>query len=70
MEVPQEILAKWKQLRTHGDAEKIAQTMPEATRVSDETIRRVFVNGQCNDDVFKAIADFYEARVEMIKQYL
>jgi hypothetical protein len=70
MEVPKELLEKWKQLRAHGDTEKIASSMPEETRVSDETIRRVFSQGQCNDDVFKAMASFYEERAEMIKQYL
>lgn len=70
MEVPQELLEKWKMLRAHGDTEKIAASMPEDVRVSDETIRRVFAQGQCNDDVFKAMAAFYEERSELIKQYL
>lgn len=70
MEIPKEILEKWKQLRSHGDTEKIASSMPEDVKVSDETIRRVFTSGQCNDDVFKAMATFYEERAEMIKQYL
>jgi len=70
MELPKEILEKWKQLRSHGDTEKIASSMPEEVRVSDETIRRVFTNGQCNEDVFKAMAAFYEERAELIKQYL
>lgn len=70
MEIPKELLDKWKLLRSHGDTEKIASGMAEAVRVSDETIRRAFQTGQCNEDVFKAIASFYEERAEIIKQYL
>jgi len=70
MEVPKELLEKWKHLRAHGDTEKIASNMPDDVRVSDETIRRVFTQGQCNDDVFKAMAAFYEERAGLIKQYL
>lgn len=70
MEVPKEILDKWAALRSPGDAEKIAASMDETERVSDETIRRVYKDGKCNDQVFKAMAEFYEQKVEMIKEYL
>lgn len=70
MEVPKEILEKWAALRSPGDAEKIATGMTEDERVSDETIRRVYKDGKCNDQVFEAMAKFYEQKAEMIKVYL
>lgn len=70
MEVPKEILDKWAVLRSPGDAEKIVAGMPEEDRVSDETIRRVFLNGKCSDEVFKAMAEFYEQKANLIKEYL
>lgn len=70
MEIPKEILDKWAVLRSPGDAEKIASGMPEDERVSDETVRRVYKDGKCNDQVFKAMAEFYEQKAEMIKEYL
>lgn len=70
MVIPQELLEKWKVLRSEGDPEKIAQSMPEDTRVSDESIRRAYTHGKCNDDVFKAMADYYEEKANLIKEYL
>lgn len=70
MEIPKEILNKWAVLRSPGDAEKIAAGMPDDERVSDETVRRVYKDGKCNDQVFKAMAEFYEQKAEMIKEYL
>ena len=70
MEIPKEILDKWSVLRSPGDAEKIAASMMENIRVSDETIRRVYKDGKCNDEVFKAMAEFYESKANLIKEYL
>jgi hypothetical protein len=37
---------------------------------SDETINRALRTGRCNPEVFKAIADFYQKKAELIKVYL
>lgn len=70
MVVPKKILDKWSTLRSPGDAEKIVASMTDEERVSDETIRRVYKDGKCNDEVFKAMAAFYEQKVVMIKEHL
>lgn len=70
MEVPKGILKKWIGLKSPGDAAQIVSTMTDGNRVSDETIRRVFKEGKCSDEVFKAMADFYEKKAEIISQYL
>ncbi len=35
-----------------------------------EIFNRAFREGKCNDDVFKIIADFYEEKATIIKEYL
>jgi len=70
MEVPKELLDKWQALRSPGDLEKICESMPQDIRVSKETIRRVFTEGQCSSDVLKAVGDFYEERISTIAKYL
>lgn len=70
MDVPQEILKRWKALRNHGDPKDIVESMPEDQRVDKETIRRVYKQGKCNSEVFKAMADFYVKKAALIEQYL
>ena len=64
MEIPKKIIDKWRLLRTHGDAKKIA----EAANVSRVTIQNVYTSGETNDEVFKAMSDFYQKRIELIKE--
>lgn len=67
MILPKELIEKWQVLKSPGDAAKMAERAPE---YSDETFNRAFRDGKCNDDVFKVIADFYEEKANLIKQYL
>lgn len=70
MEIPKELLDKWQTLAAYGDAGKIAESMPEAERVTPQAIRDAMSKGTCSETVFKAIGDFYKKRAEIIEQYL
>lgn len=66
MQIPEELLNKWKSLRSHGDNTKIA----EQKGVTIVDVSRAFTYGECSDDTFKAIADFYKEKEEVVKEYL
>lgn len=70
MEIPKELLKKWKVLKAFGDPGDIVLSMPEHERVSEQTIRNAFENGKCSEMVFKAMAEFYQKRAEIIAQYV
>jgi hypothetical protein len=67
MVIPQELMEKWKVLRSPGDAAKISEQIGDC---SEETINRAFREGKCSDEVFKGIADFYDAKAKLIREYL
>ena len=70
MEVPQALLDKWKVLRSAGDPQEIVTSMPEEKRVVEQTIRNVFSDGKCSDEVFEAMAEYYRKKAEKVKQYI
>ena len=67
MQVPDELMKKWQALRTHGDGRKIAEQNPGITEMD---ISRAFTQGECRDDVFESIADFYKEKELKVKEYL
>lgn len=67
MEIPEKLLKKWKALRSPGDAVKMAEKLQGSAA---ETFNRAFRDGKCRDEVFKVLADFYEERLNLIKEYL
>lgn len=68
MKIPTELLSRWKELRSHGDLQKIVESIDD--KVSDSTISNAFINGQCNDEVFEAMAEYYKEKEAMINGYL
>lgn len=70
MEIPKELLEKWKVLRSQGDTKAIVDSMPDGQKVNPQTIRNAFNEGECNPEVFKAMAEFYTKRAESIAPYL
>lgn len=66
MTIPKSVLDKWQLLRTHGDMQKIAAK----AGVSAQSIRNAFLNEETNEEIFKAIADFYEEKIKMISAYI
>ncbi len=66
MQIPEELLSKWKALRSQDDTEKIA----EDAKTTSQTIRNAFNWGKCSDEVFKCMAAYYENKAEVIKQYI
>lgn len=54
-------------LRSPEDTSKLAEKMDGGY---PELFARVFRTGKCNDDVFKIMADFYEEKAKLIKEYL
>jgi hypothetical protein len=67
MTIPEKLMKKWEALRTPGDAGKMADRMEGGYA---ELFNRAFREGKCNDEVFKAMADFYEEKASIIKEYL
>lgn len=67
MEIPKKLIAKWKALYSPGDYKKLSE---ENIGYSDETYRRALRDGKCADQVFEAMAQFYEKKSELIKEYL
>jgi hypothetical protein len=67
MEIPKELIGKWKVLRSKGDSDKMVEKVPGSAA---ETFNRAFREGRCRDEVFKAMAEFYEEKANLIKEYL
>lgn len=67
MQVPDELMKKWKALRTHGDGRKIADRNQGITEMD---ISRAFNQGDCRDEVFNAIAGFYKEKELKVKEYM
>lgn len=67
MNIPAKLIVKWKVLRSPGDAEKMAAKLPGSAA---ETFNRAFREGKCRDEVFQIMAEYYENKAELIKQYL
>lgn len=73
MNIPDELLEKWKVLYTPGDSLKMAEQMKEKLprlKSNYEYFNRAMRDKKCNDTIFKIMADFFEAKAEMIKEYL
>lgn len=67
MEIPAKLLNKWKVLKSPGDAEKMAEKLPGSAA---ETFNRAFREEKCRDEVFKVMAEFYEEKAKLIKEFL
>lgn len=67
MEIPAKLLHKWEALRSPGDAEKMADKLPGTAA---ETFNRAFRKNKCRDEVFKVMAEFYEEKAKLIKEFL
>lgn len=66
MRIPKKLLTEWAELKSGGDAIKIAKI----ANVSPMTIYRAFREEVCNDDVFEAIAAYYKEKKERIENIL
>jgi hypothetical protein len=67
MVIPEKLLKKWQALRSHGDSEKMAEKLNGSAA---ETFNRAFREKKCRDEVFAVMADFYESKANLIKEYL
>lgn len=67
MEIPAKLMDKWKALRSPGDGEKMAEKLQGSAA---ETFNRAFRDGKCRDEVFKVMAEFYEEKANLIKEFL
>lgn len=67
MIIPKELLKKWKALRSPEDTSKMAESLKGGYL---EQFARAFRDGKCNDAVFKTMAEFYEEKAKLIKEYL
>lgn len=67
MTIEKELLEKWGLLRSPEDTKKMAEKMDGGY---PELFTRAFRDGRCNDDVFEIMAEFYEEKAALVKQYL
>lgn len=67
MIIEKKLLDKWSVLRSPEDIEKLVELLPGSYPAA---FRRAFRYGKCNDDVFKVMADFYDSKARLVKQYL
>lgn len=67
MIIEKQLLEKWSQLRSPDDTNQMAKKMEGGYQ---ELFARAFRDGRCSDKVFKVMAEFYEEKVNLIKQYL
>lgn len=69
MKIPEALLEKWTELKSHGDGVKIADASgPEG--ITDMDVSRAFITKECSDKVFGFIASFYKEKEEKVKSYL
>ena len=67
MQIPEELLEKWKVLRSHGDSEKIFELYKGRLKTKEaliSSISRAFNDPQhkCPDNLFIALRDFYSQK--------
>jgi len=67
MIIEKRLIEKWKRLRSPEDTGKLAEKLEGGY---PELFARAFRDEKCSDEVFKVMADFYEEKAELIKQYL
>lgn len=67
MIIEKKLLNKWKVLRSPEDTAQLAEKMENGY---PELFSRAFRYGKCNDDVFKIMAEFYEQKAKLVKEYL
>lgn len=67
MVIPDKLIKKWETLRSPGDTDKMAEKLNGSAA---ETFNRAFRKGECRDEVFMVMADFYEEKAKLIKEYL
>jgi len=64
MQIPIDILKKWKELRSPEDS----GTISDSIGVSSETINRAFRDAKCSDRVFDAMAKHYTSKTKKLKK--
>lgn len=71
MQIPAEILEKWKTLRSESDTEKICDICTQKKKPhTKETIRSAFRTGKASDELFEIMGAYYEAKMEMVSVYM
>lgn len=67
MIIEKKLLEKWVRLRSPEDTAKMAEKLDNGY---PELFARAFRSGKSSDEVFKVMADFYEEKAQLIKEYL
>jgi len=65
MQIPENILEKWKALRSSGDNKKIA----ELGKVSLVTVSTAFNKGECSEELLEVMGKFYNKKISKLKKY-
>jgi hypothetical protein len=66
MTIPNELLEKWKQYKSHGDHKAIA----EMAGVTEGQVHYALKVGRANPELFAIMADFYEDKEDRFSSYL
>jgi hypothetical protein len=59
MQIPDELIEKWKTLRSTGDDEAIGKKLKRSAASISTAVWRAFREKKCGDQLFKALRDFY-----------
>ena len=72
MKAPEELLDKWADLRSKGDYQKIADSYESRTgnAITLQGVRNAFHVNTFNDELFETVCDFYQSKIDLIKQYI
>jgi hypothetical protein len=59
MQIPEELIEKWKSLRSTGDDEAIGKKLKRTAASISTAVWRAFKEKKCGDKLFKAMRDYY-----------
>lgn len=59
MQIPEELIANWKRLRSTGDDDAIGKKLKRPASSISTSVWRAFKEKKCGDKLFKALRDYY-----------
>jgi predicted DNA-binding protein YlxM (UPF0122 family) len=66
MRIPKKLLDQWDELKSSSDAAIIA----ENANVSKQSVYYAFSKGSCKDELFEAMAAYYQEKKERVDAFL
>jgi hypothetical protein len=66
MKIPYKLLNKWESLRSRGDVTRLS----ELSGFSRNVIYSAFDTGECNDELFQHMAEYYQEKETRFSEFL